>query len=112
VRKPILPRWRSSSWAFPERVPRVSNAIPGGIATKLLTLPGLASALELIGYRKVYHMKENFSRGDHNFWSRAMDARSICRFLGKEIPNEEFPRKDDWTRYKKNVQRGMNETMI
>ncbi|KAJ5631863.1 uncharacterized protein N7484_011963 [Penicillium longicatenatum] len=212
----------------------------------------LASALELIGYGKVYHMKENFLRGDHNFWSRAMDARfagqgnrvdredfaklfgseymavsdypaarfsdeliasypsakvvlltrdqdgwiksmentllhawkaekkagtetedntqstrfarnemvrkiqtyvwkddfganarqlfvehnehvrqlmksrpedflevniaegwqPLCRFRGKEIPNEGFPRKDDWTRYKKNVQRGLNETMI
>ncbi|KAJ5658940.1 hypothetical protein N7507_005391 [Penicillium longicatenatum] len=194
----------------------------------------LASALELIGYGKVYHMKENFLRDDHNIWSRAMDARfagqgnrvdredfaklfgseymavsdypaarfsdeliasqwktpllhawkaekkagteteddtqstrfarnemvrkiqtyvwkddfganapqlfvehnehvrqlmksrpedflevniaegwqPLCRFLGKEIPNEGFPRKDDWTRYKKNVQRGMNETMI
>ncbi|KAJ5632055.1 hypothetical protein N7490_008394 [Penicillium lividum] len=40
---------------------------------------------------------------------------SLCRFLRKEIPVEEFPRKDDWVKYKEDVkvevERNTNNTM-
>lgn len=49
---------------------------------------GLAGALNLIGYEKVYHMKDNFIRGDHTFWSRAMDAKFAGQ--GNRVNREDF----------------------
>ncbi|KAJ6018252.1 P-loop containing nucleoside triphosphate hydrolase protein [Penicillium sp. IBT 35674x] len=48
----------------------------------------LAGALNLIGYEKVYHMKDNFIRGDHTFWSRAMDAKFAGQ--GNRVNREDF----------------------
>ncbi|KAJ5109479.1 hypothetical protein N7456_006154 [Penicillium angulare] len=48
----------------------------------------LAEALNLIGYNKVYHMKENFIRGDHSFWTKAMDAKYIGE--GQAVSREDF----------------------
>ena len=75
-------------WAYPERVPRVSKANRQGIPTELLTLIGLAGALNLMGYEKVYHMKDNFIRRDHTFWSRAMDAKFAGQ--GNRVDREDF----------------------
>ncbi|KAJ5935820.1 P-loop containing nucleoside triphosphate hydrolase protein [Penicillium verhagenii] len=48
----------------------------------------LAGALKLLGYEKVYHMKDNFVRGDHAFWSQAMDAKFAGQ--GKSVDREAF----------------------
>ncbi|KAJ6015905.1 hypothetical protein N7540_010496 [Penicillium herquei] len=48
----------------------------------------LAEALTILGYDKVYHMKDNFIRGDHSFWSRAMDAKYAG--LGQPVTREDF----------------------
>ncbi|KAJ5929839.1 P-loop containing nucleoside triphosphate hydrolase protein [Penicillium verhagenii] len=48
----------------------------------------LASALNLLGYEKVYHMKDNFVRGDHAFWSQAMDAKFAGQ--GKSVDRKAF----------------------
>ncbi|KAJ5707867.1 P-loop containing nucleoside triphosphate hydrolase protein [Penicillium malachiteum] len=48
----------------------------------------LAEALTLLGYGKVYHMKDEFIRGDHSFWSRAMDVKYAG--LGQPVTREDF----------------------
>ncbi|KAJ5632054.1 P-loop containing nucleoside triphosphate hydrolase protein [Penicillium lividum] len=48
---------------------------------------GLATALNLFGY-KVYHMKDNTIRGDHAFWTKAMDAKFAKQ--GKSVDRDDF----------------------
>ncbi|KAJ6084616.1 hypothetical protein N7486_011416 [Penicillium sp. IBT 16267x] len=48
----------------------------------------LAGALNLLGYEEVYHMKDNFIRGDHTFWTRAMDAKFAGQ--GNRMDREDF----------------------
>ncbi|KAJ5730881.1 uncharacterized protein N7483_005389 [Penicillium malachiteum] len=48
----------------------------------------MAEALPLLGYGKVYHMKDNFIRGDHAFWARVMDAKYAG--LGEPVTRKDF----------------------